>query len=59
MDAVVAWGDLDTVLARVREHRDAGADHVAMQPLTDLTDHPDLDQRRLPIDQYRRLAAAL
>ncbi|GLW09338.1 LLM class F420-dependent oxidoreductase [Microtetraspora sp. NBRC 13810] len=37
VDAIVAWGDADKVAARVREHFDAGADHVAVQPLpTDL-----------------------
>jgi probable F420-dependent oxidoreductase len=38
VDAVVAWGDPDAVAARVREHLDAGADHVLVQPLA-----PDLD----------------
>jgi probable F420-dependent oxidoreductase len=34
VDAVVAWGDLDAVAARVREHLAAGADHVCVQVLT-------------------------
>jgi probable F420-dependent oxidoreductase len=34
VDALVAWGDADAVAARVREHLDAGADHVAVQPVT-------------------------
>ena len=35
--SVVAHGDAETVAARVREHLDAGADHVAVQPVgTDL-----------------------
>ncbi|GAA1822970.1 TIGR03620 family F420-dependent LLM class oxidoreductase [Planosporangium flavigriseum] len=38
VDAIVAWGDNDAIAARVREHRDAGADHVLLQPLA-----PDLD----------------
>ena len=29
--AVVAWGDPETIAARVRAHLDAGADHVAIQ----------------------------
>lgn len=33
VDAIVAWGDIDTVAARIRDHLDAGADHVAVQPL--------------------------
>ncbi len=33
VDAIVAWGDLDTVLARVQAHHDAGADHVCIQVL--------------------------
>src|SRR5271169_1321160 len=35
VDAVVAWGDVASVAARVREHLDAGADHVCVQLLTD------------------------
>jgi probable F420-dependent oxidoreductase len=38
VDAVVAWGDAHAVAARIREHHDAGADHVLLQPLA-----PDLD----------------
>lgn len=34
LDAVVAWGDLDALRARVQEHLDAGADHVCVQALT-------------------------
>jgi probable F420-dependent oxidoreductase len=34
VDALVAWGDVDAVAARVREHLDAGADHVTIQPVT-------------------------
>lgn len=35
VDALVAWGDEDTIAARVQQHRDAGADHVCLQILTD------------------------
>jgi probable F420-dependent oxidoreductase len=38
VDAIVAWGDGDAIAARVREHHDAGADHVLLQPLA-----PDLE----------------
>ena len=33
VDDLVAWGDEEAVVARVRAHHDAGADHVAVQPL--------------------------
>jgi probable F420-dependent oxidoreductase len=31
VDAIVAWGDEQAIAQRVREHLDAGADHVAIQ----------------------------
>jgi len=31
IDAVVAWGDVDTIIGRVRDHLAAGADHVCLQ----------------------------
>ncbi|MBX7159649.1 MAG: TIGR03620 family F420-dependent LLM class oxidoreductase [Acidimicrobiia bacterium] len=31
VDLVVAWGDVDTVCARIAAHHDAGADHVCIQ----------------------------
>jgi len=31
IDAVVAWGDVDRIAVRVRQHLDAGADHVCIQ----------------------------
>jgi probable F420-dependent oxidoreductase len=48
VDAIVAWGPVEVVAARVREHLNLGADHVAIQPLD-----PD---RGLGLDQLRRLA---
>jgi probable F420-dependent oxidoreductase len=33
LDALVAWGSPEDIAARVREHRDAGADHVCVQVL--------------------------
>jgi probable F420-dependent oxidoreductase len=52
VDMLVAWGDADAVRARVREHFDAGADHVAVQVLK---------PRRtdVPIDDWRELAPVL
>jgi probable F420-dependent oxidoreductase len=52
VDALVVWGDESTIAARVQEHRDAGADHVCIQVLTD-------DPRAFPVDQWRTLAPAL
>ena len=51
-DALIAWGDEETVLRRVTEHQQAGADHVCVQVLT-------ADPREFPREQWRRLAAAL
>jgi probable F420-dependent oxidoreductase len=38
VDAIVAWGDVVDIVARIQEHLDAGADHVLLQPLGDPTD---------------------
>jgi probable F420-dependent oxidoreductase len=35
VDALVAWGDPETIIERVRAHHDAGADHVCIQPLAE------------------------
>ncbi|MGA8114704.1 MAG: LLM class F420-dependent oxidoreductase [Actinocatenispora sp.] len=51
VDALIAWGDVAAVAARVAEHRAAGADHVAIQVLTDAT--------ALPSAEWRELAPAL
>jgi probable F420-dependent oxidoreductase len=51
VDAIVAWGEVDAIVARVREHHDAGADHVCLQVLT-------ADPRALPLAEWRTLAAA-
>jgi probable F420-dependent oxidoreductase len=53
VDALVAWGDLDTVSARVRAHHDAGADHVAIQVL------PRGQRTDMPLDDWRTLAPVL
>lgn len=36
VDAIVAWGSVDDIVRRAREHLDGGADHVLLQPLGDL-----------------------
>lgn len=51
VDLIVAWGDMDTVLARVQEHHDAGADHVCIQVIDGGTD--------VPAQSWRDLSAAL
>ncbi|PJJ04642.1 putative F420-dependent oxidoreductase [Streptomyces sp. 2333.5] len=51
VDAVVAWGDADAIRRRVQEHHDAGADHVALQPL--------VADRGLGLEQLRELAPVL
>lgn len=52
VDALVVWGDEAAIAARVQEHRDAGADHVCIQALTE-------DPREFPVAPWRALAAAL
>lgn len=52
VDAVVVWGDEQTIARRVAEHRDAGADHVCVQVL-------DADLAVFPREQWRRLAPVL
>jgi len=52
VDALIAWGDLDTIAARLQAHRDAGADHVCLQALTG-------DRAGITMDAWRRLADIL
>lgn len=52
VDAIVAWGTLDTVLERVKAHHDAGADHVCIQVL-------EADRTSLPLDAWRALGDAV
>jgi probable F420-dependent oxidoreductase len=51
IDAVVPWGDVQTVAGRVREHYEAGADHVCIQVVA--------PHDTFPLTQYQELAAAL
>jgi probable F420-dependent oxidoreductase len=58
VDALVAWGDEARIAARITEHLEAGADHVCIQPITEvrpLTDGPDTQA----IEVLRRLADAV
>jgi 2-methylisocitrate lyase-like PEP mutase family enzyme len=52
IDAVVAWGDVDAIVARVRAHLDAGADHVCVQLRAESSADPALAG-------YAELAAGL
>jgi len=51
VDAVIAIGDVDAIVARVRAHLDAGADHVCVQFRAESSAQPSLEA-------HRELAAA-
>ncbi|NEA31887.1 TIGR03620 family F420-dependent LLM class oxidoreductase [Streptomyces sp. SID13031] len=51
IDALVAWGDEEAIGRRLREHLDAGADHVAVQVLPAAP-----AGNSLPLADWRRLA---
>jgi len=46
IDAVIAWGDVDKIALRVRQHLDAGADHVCVQVVAEDDLDPCLEQLR-------------
>ena len=52
IDAIIAWGDLNTIRNRIHAHHSAGADHVCIQVLT-------ADPKALPLREWRELAPAL
>jgi probable F420-dependent oxidoreductase len=52
VDAIVAWGDMNAVIDRVRAHQSAGANHVCVQVLPP-------DPQALPLPQWRGVASAL
>lgn len=52
VDAIVVWGSLETIAARVREHHSAGADHVCVQVLPH-------DDGALPMAEWRELATII
>jgi probable F420-dependent oxidoreductase len=51
IDALVAWGDATAIESRIRQHRDAGADHVCIQVLS--------EEGQFPRRAWRELAPAL
>ncbi|MBL1105270.1 LLM class F420-dependent oxidoreductase [Streptomyces sp. 5-8] len=53
VDAVFAWGDENRIRERIDTFRAAGADHLALQPIT------DGPRDALPRQEWRRLAACL
>ena len=52
VDAIVAWGSVDTIARRVGDHLDARASHVCVQVL-------QADPTAIPIPAWQDLAAAL
>jgi probable F420-dependent oxidoreductase len=52
IDAVIAIGDVDAIVRRIRDHLDAGADHVCVQIREEDSTDPALRA-------YRELASAL
>ena len=52
VDEIVTWGTRDKIAARIKEHHDAGANHVCVQVLT----HDPLE---LPMAGWRELSALL
>lgn len=51
IDAVISWGDVPRIAERVREHHDAGADHVCVQVVSRV--------EGFPLTAYRQLAKGL
>lgn len=47
VDDLVGWGDVDAVTERVKEHLDAGADHVCVQVLSESDGFPMAELRAL------------
>jgi hypothetical protein len=52
IDETIAWGDAETVATRVREHLEAGADHVCVQFIA-------ADEADLCLPAYAELAGIL
>ena len=51
IEAIIPWGDAETIARRVHDHLDAGADHVCVQVIAGL--------QGFPLAEYRELAPAL
>ena len=51
IDALVVWGDEQQIVDRIREHREAGADHVCIQAIS--------EEGMLPMGDWRALAPAV
>jgi len=52
IDGLIAWGGLEAIAGRVRQHLEAGADHVCIQVLTG-------SRGTYPLAQWRELAGLL
>ncbi len=52
VDAIVAWGTLDDIHARIKAHLDGGADHVCVQVLS-------ADPTAVTMNEFRELASLL
>jgi probable F420-dependent oxidoreductase len=52
VDAIVAWGDVEAIQDRVKQHLNAGADHVSIQVLLE-------DPVKMALAELRELAPAL
>jgi probable F420-dependent oxidoreductase len=53
VDAIVAWGDEAAIRARIKQHWDAGADHVCIQPIS-ARGGREVDERVLELLAPRR-----
>jgi probable F420-dependent oxidoreductase len=53
IDAVIPWGDAATIADRIREHHDAGANHVCLQVISATGRHG------FPLAEYTELAGVL
>jgi probable F420-dependent oxidoreductase len=51
VDAIVRWGSIDAIVAQIKDHHDAGADHVCIQVLR--------EDMAIPSVEWKELADAL
>jgi probable F420-dependent oxidoreductase len=49
LDSMVAWGDEDAIRTRIREHWDAGADHVCIQAISPQGSRTVVDEKLLDL----------